>query len=52
VAGDADHARARLRVYRDAGADVPVVYPVAVLDAESSMVGTLFALAPSPAVEA
>ena len=52
VAGDADHARARLRAYRDAGADVPVVYPVAVLDAESSIVGTLFALAPSPAVEA
>lgn len=52
VVGDADAARARLRAYRAAGADLPVVYPVAVLDPESSIVGTLFALAPSPAVEA
>jgi alkanesulfonate monooxygenase SsuD/methylene tetrahydromethanopterin reductase-like flavin-dependent oxidoreductase (luciferase family) len=52
VVGDAGRARDRLGEYRDAGADLPVVYPVAVLDRESSIVGTLFALAPSPAVEA
>jgi len=49
--GDAAAARAHLRAYREAGADVPVVYPVPVLDAVSSINGTLLALAPAPAVE-
>jgi alkanesulfonate monooxygenase SsuD/methylene tetrahydromethanopterin reductase-like flavin-dependent oxidoreductase (luciferase family) len=52
VVGEVGAARSRLRAYREAGADLPVVYPVSVLDAESSIVGTLFALAPTPAVEA
>ena len=49
--GDAAEAAARLQEYRDAGADVPIVYPVPVLEPVSSIVGTLFALAPHPAVE-
>jgi alkanesulfonate monooxygenase SsuD/methylene tetrahydromethanopterin reductase-like flavin-dependent oxidoreductase (luciferase family) len=51
VVGDAAHATARLDAYRDAGADVVVVYPVAVLEPASSILATLFALAPRPAVE-
>lgn len=52
ILGDPSDARARLQAYRDAGADLPIVYPVAVLDPLSSILGTVFALAPSPAVEA
>ncbi len=52
VLGEASEAIARLDAYRDAGADLPVVYPVPVLDPSSSILGTLFALAPHPAVEA
>jgi alkanesulfonate monooxygenase SsuD/methylene tetrahydromethanopterin reductase-like flavin-dependent oxidoreductase (luciferase family) len=44
--GDAPEARAGLRAYEDAGADLPVVYPVATRDSLSSILGTLFALAP------
>jgi 5,10-methylenetetrahydromethanopterin reductase len=44
--GDAPEARAGLRAYEDAGADLPVVYPVATREALSSILGTLFALAP------
>jgi 5,10-methylenetetrahydromethanopterin reductase len=44
--GEAPEARAGLRAYVDAGADLPVVYPVATRDALSSILGTLFALAP------
>jgi alkanesulfonate monooxygenase SsuD/methylene tetrahydromethanopterin reductase-like flavin-dependent oxidoreductase (luciferase family) len=51
VVGDASGAGARLDAYRDAGADVVVVYPVAVLDPVSSILATLFAAAPRPAVE-
>jgi 5,10-methylenetetrahydromethanopterin reductase len=50
--GGASEAAARLAEYRAAGADVVVVYPVPVLDPVSSILATLFALAPSPAVEA
>lgn len=50
--GDASDAALKLQAYRDAGADLPVVYPVPVRDASSSILGTLFALAPHPAVEA
>jgi alkanesulfonate monooxygenase SsuD/methylene tetrahydromethanopterin reductase-like flavin-dependent oxidoreductase (luciferase family) len=49
--GDAATASRRLQAYRDAGADLPVVYPVAALEPVSSILGTLFALAPAPAVE-
>jgi alkanesulfonate monooxygenase SsuD/methylene tetrahydromethanopterin reductase-like flavin-dependent oxidoreductase (luciferase family) len=50
--GDAHQAMARIDQYREAGADVVVVYPVAVLEPASSILATLFALAPRPAVEA
>ena len=49
--GEAATASSRLQAYRDAGADLPVVYPVATLEPVSSILGTLFALAPAPAVE-
>ncbi|MDP9296258.1 MAG: LLM class flavin-dependent oxidoreductase, partial [Actinomycetota bacterium] len=49
--GDAPHALSRLHAYREAGADLPIVYPVATLEPVSSILGTLFALAPVPAVE-
>ncbi len=51
VVGDAATASARLGEYRAAGADLVVVYPVPVLDPVSSVMATLFALAPRPAVE-
>ncbi|HEX9694651.1 MAG TPA: LLM class flavin-dependent oxidoreductase [Actinomycetota bacterium] len=44
--GEAPEAQAGLRAYDEAGADLPVVYPVATRDALSSILGTLFALAP------
>ena len=43
VAGD---ARRRLEDYRDAGADLVVVYPVAAGEAVSSLTGTMMAAAP------
>jgi alkanesulfonate monooxygenase SsuD/methylene tetrahydromethanopterin reductase-like flavin-dependent oxidoreductase (luciferase family) len=49
--GEAEEAAGRLEAYRDAGADLVVVYPVAVLEPVSSILGTLFGLAPRPAVE-
>lgn len=49
--GEADTARRRLAAYRDAGTALPVVYPVACLEPVSSIMGTLFALAPTPLVE-
>jgi hypothetical protein len=49
--GEASVAAAGLRAYLDAGADLPVVYPVPTRDALSSILGTVFALAPHPAVE-
>jgi len=48
--GNASECRSGLDAYRDAGADVPVVYPVPVMEPVSSIMGTLFALAPHPAV--
>ncbi len=44
--GEAAEARAGLRAYVESGADLPVVYPVATRDAQSSILGTVFALAP------
>jgi hypothetical protein len=49
--GEASEALAGLRAHLDAGADLPVVYPVPTRDALSSILGTVFALAPHPAVE-
>jgi 5,10-methylenetetrahydromethanopterin reductase len=49
--GDAAEALAGLRAYREAGADVPIVYPVAGTDPVSSVLGTLYALAPHQAVD-
>jgi 5,10-methylenetetrahydromethanopterin reductase len=51
VLGEASGALARLRGFVDAGADLPVVYPVPTRDALSSILGTVFALAPHPAAE-
>lgn len=42
-----DEARTRVEAFREAGADLPIVYPVATADAAASMRGTLTALAPS-----
>jgi probable F420-dependent oxidoreductase len=50
--GDPRAAVERLQAYREAGADVPVVYPVPVLEPVSSLMGTILALAPAPALEA
>jgi hypothetical protein len=36
-----------VEAFREAGADLPIVYPVATADAAASMRGTLTALAPS-----
>jgi alkanesulfonate monooxygenase SsuD/methylene tetrahydromethanopterin reductase-like flavin-dependent oxidoreductase (luciferase family) len=46
--GDAAAARERLESYREAGADLPVVYPVPCLDPVSSINGTILAQAPDP----
>jgi alkanesulfonate monooxygenase SsuD/methylene tetrahydromethanopterin reductase-like flavin-dependent oxidoreductase (luciferase family) len=51
IMGEASEALAGLQAYGDAGADLPVVYPVATRDALSSILGTVFALAPHPGVE-
>jgi alkanesulfonate monooxygenase SsuD/methylene tetrahydromethanopterin reductase-like flavin-dependent oxidoreductase (luciferase family) len=42
-----DGARDHVDGYRQAGADLPIVYPVATADAAGSVKGTLLALAPS-----
>jgi len=42
-----DEAGGRVEAFRDAGADLPIVYPVATADAAASIRGTLLALAPS-----
>jgi len=51
VTGGRAEALARFRAYREAGADVVLCYPVSALDPISSLLGTLLAAAPSPAVE-
>jgi len=42
-----DQARERVEAFRDAGAELPIVYPVATADAAASVKGTLLALAPA-----
>jgi alkanesulfonate monooxygenase SsuD/methylene tetrahydromethanopterin reductase-like flavin-dependent oxidoreductase (luciferase family) len=49
--GEPSAAGDRLDQYRAAGADLPLVYPVPVLDPSSSLMGTVLALAPTPALE-
>jgi alkanesulfonate monooxygenase SsuD/methylene tetrahydromethanopterin reductase-like flavin-dependent oxidoreductase (luciferase family) len=51
VWGDRDQALSRLGQWRDAGADLVVVYPVPALEPFSSVLGTVVAAAPSPALE-
>ncbi len=51
LTGEAGSAAEGLGAFREAGADLPVVYPVPVLEPISSILGTLFALAPNPAIE-
>jgi 5,10-methylenetetrahydromethanopterin reductase len=51
VWGDRDEALGRLAAWREAGADLVVVYPVPAQEAVSSLVGTIMAAAPDPAVE-
>jgi alkanesulfonate monooxygenase SsuD/methylene tetrahydromethanopterin reductase-like flavin-dependent oxidoreductase (luciferase family) len=49
--GDRDEALARFDAYRQAGADLVCCSPVPALDPFSSILGTLMAAAPTPAVE-
>jgi len=51
VRGGRDEALDRLAEYRDAGADLVVIYPVPAQDAASSFTGTILAAAPEPALE-
>jgi len=51
VWGDREAALERLAAWRDAGADLVVVYPVPAQEAASSLLGTIMAAAPDPAVE-
>lgn len=52
VAGSRREALARFEAYRDAGADLVLCYPVPALDPFSSILGTMLAAAPDPAVTA
>ena len=51
VMGGRRDALARFDAYRRAGADLVLCYPVPALDSFSSILGTLLAAAPSPALE-
>jgi alkanesulfonate monooxygenase SsuD/methylene tetrahydromethanopterin reductase-like flavin-dependent oxidoreductase (luciferase family) len=51
VVGGRSEALARFEAYHDAGADLVLCYPVAALDPLSSILGTILAAAPSPALE-
>jgi 5,10-methylenetetrahydromethanopterin reductase len=51
VWGSRDQALMRFGEWWDAGADLVVVYPVPVLESQSSILGTVLAAAPRPAVE-
>jgi 5,10-methylenetetrahydromethanopterin reductase len=51
VTGGRDDALARFDAYRQAGADLVLVYPVAALDPFSSVLGTVMTAAPNPAIE-
>jgi alkanesulfonate monooxygenase SsuD/methylene tetrahydromethanopterin reductase-like flavin-dependent oxidoreductase (luciferase family) len=51
VVGGRREALGRLDAYRSAGADLVLCYPVAALDPFSSILGTVLAASPNPAVE-
>ncbi|HEY3209683.1 MAG TPA: LLM class flavin-dependent oxidoreductase [Actinomycetota bacterium] len=51
VVGGRAEALARFTAFRKAGADVVLCYPVAALEPLSSVLGTVLAAAPSPALE-
>jgi alkanesulfonate monooxygenase SsuD/methylene tetrahydromethanopterin reductase-like flavin-dependent oxidoreductase (luciferase family) len=51
VTGGRKEALARFAAFREAGADVVLCYPVAALETLSSVLGTVLAAAPSPALE-
>jgi alkanesulfonate monooxygenase SsuD/methylene tetrahydromethanopterin reductase-like flavin-dependent oxidoreductase (luciferase family) len=51
ITGGRDEALARIDAYRSAGAGAVLVYPVAALDAFSTVLGTVLAAAPNPAIE-
>lgn len=51
IIGGRDEALTRFDAYRQAGADVVLVYPVAALDRFSSVLGTVLTAAPDPAIE-
>jgi len=48
ILGDAASAQSQLTAFRDAGATLPVIYPVPVLETASSIDGTILGLAPDP----
>jgi alkanesulfonate monooxygenase SsuD/methylene tetrahydromethanopterin reductase-like flavin-dependent oxidoreductase (luciferase family) len=52
VHGPLRSSQERLQEYGSAGADLVIVYPVPALDPVSSLLGTVLALAPEPALEA
>jgi alkanesulfonate monooxygenase SsuD/methylene tetrahydromethanopterin reductase-like flavin-dependent oxidoreductase (luciferase family) len=49
--GDPRAAVERLQAYRDAGADLPIVYPIPAREPVSSIMGTVLGLAPEPAIQ-
>jgi alkanesulfonate monooxygenase SsuD/methylene tetrahydromethanopterin reductase-like flavin-dependent oxidoreductase (luciferase family) len=51
VVGHLDRGHDLLQAHRDAGVDLPVVYPVPARDAVSSVMATMLALGPSPALQ-
>jgi alkanesulfonate monooxygenase SsuD/methylene tetrahydromethanopterin reductase-like flavin-dependent oxidoreductase (luciferase family) len=51
IVGGRREALRRLDAYRSAGADLVLCYPVAALDPFSSILGTVLAASPNPAVE-
>lgn len=51
VSGGRTEALARFEAFREAGADLVLCYPVAALEPFSSIMGTVLAAAPDPAVE-
>lgn len=51
IRGGRDQAMERIDRYREAGADLVVIYPVPAQEAASSLLATIMASAPDPAVE-
>jgi 2-methylisocitrate lyase-like PEP mutase family enzyme len=52
VIGGRKEALDRFAAYREAGADLVLCYPVPALERASSIMGTMLAAAPDPAIEA